>query len=49
MGGPPLSQEDMDSYCNYYSKILKNYQYNENKNIKYETSCLVTDSDSKSL
>ena len=44
-----LSQEDMDSYCNYYSKILKNYQYNENKNIKYETSCLVTDSDSKSL
>ena len=44
-----LSQKSMNEYCSKYSSILNNYQYKENNHIKYETSCLVTDSDKNSL
>ena len=44
-----LSQKQINSYCNAYKDALNKYQYKENQNIKYETSCLVTDSDNISL
>jgi len=44
-----LSQTAMNEYCSTYSSILNNYQYKQNNDIKYETSCLVTDSDKNSL
>jgi len=44
-----LSQYDIDNYCSKYKSILDKFQYEENNDIKYETSCLVTDSDKKSL
>ena len=42
-------QYDIDNYCSKYKSILDNFQYEENKDILYKTSCLVTDSDKTSL
>lgn len=44
-----LTQKDMNEYCSNYSAILNKYQNKENNDIKYETSCLVTDSDKNTL
>jgi hypothetical protein len=44
-----LNQYDIDNYCSKYKSILDKFQYEENNDIRYETSCLVTDSDKKSL
>ena len=44
-----LSQYDIDNYCSKYKSVLDKFQNEENNDIRYETSCLVTDSDIKSL
>lgn len=44
-----LNQKQINDICAYYGPILKKYQENQNKGIFYETSCLVTDSDVKSI
>ena len=44
-----LTQKQISEYCDKYKNILAKYQNNQNKNITYETSCLVTDSDTTSL
>ena len=43
-----LTQSEIDYYCRYKDKLNK-YQNRENEIYKYETSCLVTDSDKISL
>ena len=44
-----LNQNDIDFYCESYRNKLNKYQNKENKEYKYTTSCLVTDSDKISL
>ena len=44
-----LNQDDINNYCKTYKKKLDQYQNKENDDYKYETSCLVTDSDKNSL
>ena len=42
-----LNQKQINDVCAYYTPIMKTYQDKQNNGIKYETSCLVTDSDIK--
>ena len=44
-----LNQNQINDYCNKYRRILTKYQESQNKGYTYETSCLVTDSDTTSL
>ena len=44
-----INQNIITDYCKKYKLKLDKYQNNENKDIKYTTSCLITDSDKKNL
>ena len=44
-----LTQNQINEYCNRYRNVLNKYQYKQNEDVKYETSCLVTDSDTNTL
>ena len=44
-----LNQTEINQICSYYHPLLKKYQHKQDKGISYETSCLVTNSDVKSL
>ena len=44
-----LNQNQINDYCNKYRGILTKYQESQNKTYTYQTSCLVTDSDTTSL